>query len=193
MINQSKNRDDAPLAPGHSRVKLLLIFDLIGSDYINAKWVWLIHFRILMNCCCSYVGRHGNSHGYIATQAPTESTVADFWRMIWEHGVHVVVAVSNDTTEECAHYWPWRVNEVEEYGLVISGSWINEGFTVTMTSENPCSIGNCMVRTFHLLSTIEQEERTVKQFHYTGWPINGACLSVCVFIHTYIRLLEVTL
>ena len=41
MINQSKNRDGAPLPPGHSRVKLLLMFDLIGSDYINAKWVWL--------------------------------------------------------------------------------------------------------------------------------------------------------
>jgi len=37
MINQSKNRDGAPLPPGHSRVKLLLMFDLIGSDYINAK------------------------------------------------------------------------------------------------------------------------------------------------------------
>lgn len=41
MINQSKNRDDATLPPGHSRVKLLLMFDLIGSDYINAKWVLL--------------------------------------------------------------------------------------------------------------------------------------------------------
>ena len=41
MINQSKNRDGAPLPPGHSRVKLLLMFDLIGSDYINAKWAWL--------------------------------------------------------------------------------------------------------------------------------------------------------
>ena len=121
----------------------------------------------------SYVGRPGNSHGYIVAQAPTDSTVSDFWRMIWEHGVHVVVALSNDTPEECAHYWPWKIDEPEEYELVISGSWINEGFTVTMTTENPCNIGNCVIRTFHLSSTIEPEERTVKQFHYTGWPING--------------------
>ena len=40
MINQSKNRDGAPLPPGHSRVKLLLMYELIGSDYINAKWAW---------------------------------------------------------------------------------------------------------------------------------------------------------
>ena len=107
--------------------------------------------------------------------------------MIWEHGVHVVVALSNDTVEECAQYWPAEVGEGEEYGLVISGSWINEGFTVTMTSENPCSIGNCMVRTFYLSSAIEQEQRTVKQFHYTGWAIDGMCvcpyvLCVCVFV-----------
>ena len=137
----------------------------------------------------SYVGRPGNSHGYIASQAPTDSTVADFWRMIWEHGVHVVVALSNDTVEECAQYWPVVVGEVEEYGLVISGSWINEGFTVTMTSENPCSISNCMVRTFYLSSTIEKEQRTVKQFHYTGWPIDGVfvcvCLCTCVCVCVY--------
>jgi len=106
--------------------------------------------------------------------------------MIWEHGVHLIVAISDDTPEECARYWPWQLGEAEEYGLVISGSWINEGFTVAMMSENPCSIGNCMVRTFHLSSAIEQEERTIKQFHYTGWPINGTvsvCLcSVCVCV-----------
>ena len=104
--------------------------------------------------------------------------------MIWEHGVHVVVALSNDTPEECARYWTRETGEVEEYGLVISGSWINEGFTVTMTSENPCSIGNCMIRTFHLYSTIEQEERTVKQFHYTGWAMDGVCVCLCVCMCT---------
>ena len=162
MINQSKNRDGAPLPPGHSRVKLLLMFDLIGSDYINAKWVWLTILKPINILLFSYVGRPGNSHGYIASQAPTDSTVSDFWRMIWEHGVHVIVALSNNTAEECARYWPWELNKAEEYGLVLSGSWINEGFTVTMTSENPCNISNCVVRTFHLSSTIEQEQRTIK-------------------------------
>ena len=51
MINQSKNREGAPLPPGHSRVKLLLMFDLIGSDYINAKWVGLKMFNILLYKC----------------------------------------------------------------------------------------------------------------------------------------------
>ena len=50
MINQSKNRDGAPLPPGHSRVKLLLMFDLIGSDYINAKWVWLTILKPINIC-----------------------------------------------------------------------------------------------------------------------------------------------
>ena len=35
--NASKNRSNAPLPPSHSRVKLQLVFDEVGSDYINAK------------------------------------------------------------------------------------------------------------------------------------------------------------
>ena len=35
--NCSKNRRGAPLPPGHSRVKLQLVLEEVGSDYINAK------------------------------------------------------------------------------------------------------------------------------------------------------------
>ena len=35
--NGSKNRRDAPLPPAHSRVKLQLVMEEVGSDYINAK------------------------------------------------------------------------------------------------------------------------------------------------------------
>ena len=35
--NHSKNRKGAPLPPGHSRVKLQLVLEEVGSDYINAR------------------------------------------------------------------------------------------------------------------------------------------------------------
>lgn len=35
--NGAKNRPDSPLPPAHSRVKLQLVMEEVGSDYINAK------------------------------------------------------------------------------------------------------------------------------------------------------------
>ena len=37
--NMSKNRVSAPLSPGHSRVKLQLVLEEVGSDYINARYI----------------------------------------------------------------------------------------------------------------------------------------------------------
>ena len=39
--NAPKNRPGAPLPPSSSRVKLQLVFEEVGSDYINAKYVWV--------------------------------------------------------------------------------------------------------------------------------------------------------
>ncbi len=63
---------------------------------------------------------------YIATQGPLSSTVPDFWRMIWEHNVEIIVMVAN--TEEngaskCEQYWPAR-------GVVVYGDT-----TVTLVSQ----------------------------------------------------------
>lgn len=35
--NRPKNRRGSPLPPGHSRVKLQLVLEEVGSDYINAR------------------------------------------------------------------------------------------------------------------------------------------------------------
>ena len=37
LFNDPKNRLVAPLPPSHTRVKLQLVPDELGSDYINAK------------------------------------------------------------------------------------------------------------------------------------------------------------
>ena len=49
------------------------------SDFINANWI----------------DNYAREATYIATQCPIESTVGDFWRMVWEHNVHEVVALAN--------------------------------------------------------------------------------------------------
>nr|XP_033813555.1 tyrosine-protein phosphatase non-receptor type 12 isoform X2 [Geotrypetes seraphini] len=72
--NVKKNRYKDILPFDHSRVKLTLKIPH-ESDYINANFI---------------KGMHG-PRAYIATQGPLANTVIDFWRMIWEYNVVIIV------------------------------------------------------------------------------------------------------
>jgi protein tyrosine phosphatase len=62
-------------------VKLAEIEGVVGSDFISANW---ISGEI-----------PGSEKAYIATQGPLQHTVEDFWRMVLDHNVKVVVMLSN--------------------------------------------------------------------------------------------------
>jgi len=70
-----------------------------GSDYINAN----------------YVKGASGSNAYIASQGPLPHTVNDFWRMVVETEVQVIVMACNETEagkHKCERYW----SEPEEDG-----------------------------------------------------------------------------
>lgn len=51
------------------------------DDYINASFL---------------NGLSLHAYPLIATQAPLPSTMADFWHMIWQHYIELVVCLSSD-------------------------------------------------------------------------------------------------
>ena len=46
---------------------------------------------------------------FIASQAPLDSTIVDFWRMVWEQESYLVIMVANlmeKNRVQCSKYWP---------------------------------------------------------------------------------------
>ncbi|XP_044254041.1 tyrosine-protein phosphatase 10D-like isoform X2 [Tribolium madens] len=77
--NRRKNRYTNILPFDETRVKLNIDEDdEISSDYINA----------------SYIKGYSGKLEYIATQGPLESTTRDFWKMVLQENVSIIVMVS---------------------------------------------------------------------------------------------------
>ncbi|NXC21710.1 PTN22 phosphatase, partial [Corythaeola cristata] len=90
--NIKKNRYKDILPFDHSRVELSLITSDADSHYINANFI---------------KGVYG-PRAYIATQGPLPTTVIDFWRMIWEYEVLIVVMACMEFEmgkRKCERYW----------------------------------------------------------------------------------------
>uniref|UniRef100_A0A8C2Q278 protein-tyrosine-phosphatase n=1 Tax=Cyprinus carpio TaxID=7962 RepID=A0A8C2Q278_CYPCA len=73
--NAKKNRYRDILPYDQTRVCLAPTPSEYESDYINA----------------SFIKGAAKNRMYIATQGPLSSTVVDFWRMIWQHNVKVII------------------------------------------------------------------------------------------------------
>ena len=149
--NAGKNRYTNILPNDKTRVKLCAADNHTKSDYINATYVF---------------DSNPQKPIYIATQGPLENTVADFWQMVWEHNVAVIVMLTqlNDHgISKCAQYWPSE------------GASSHHEYKIQLISEHSwCE--QFVVRNFYVKNTRTKKTRSVTQFHYLLWPDLGVPL-----------------
>lgn len=70
----------------------------------------------------SFVGPSTSPKQFIVSQAPIPSTFGDFWRLVWEQRVGVVVVLAKE--EEVDPWWP-EEGEQHSYHLVVGGKWVD--------------------------------------------------------------------
>ncbi|KAK3566217.1 hypothetical protein QTP86_029348, partial [Hemibagrus guttatus] len=144
--NIKKNRYKDILPYDQTRVVLSPTTPEYNSDYINANFI---------------KGATG-SRTYIATQGPLSNTTVDFWRMIWQYDIRVIIMACKEIElgkKKCEVYWS-PLNDSSTCGP----------FIVSTVEESPTN-EEVIVRTLAVKHC--DETRTVSHFQYTAWPDHG--------------------
>lgn len=154
--NGSKNRFLDILPFDHSRVKLKPVDDDVFSDYINA----------------SYISGYNREKEYIAAQGPLPNTSSDFWKMVWQENVSVIVMLTlcqENGTNKCDNYWPLLEGNLLDYD------------DITVKTTNVISFDSYDCRSITL--QIDEVTHSVKHFHFLQWADFSANVPVEILIN----------
>ncbi|CAJ0579806.1 unnamed protein product, partial [Mesorhabditis spiculigera] len=144
--NPDKNRYKDTVCLDETRVKITPE-EANEGDYIHANWV-----------------KMDKRETWIATQAPTEATIVDFWRMCWEHEVVNIVQLCRlveDGKIKCAAYWPDEPGLFQNHGRFFVNNKKKEkqeGFTALTIELLPDGCSN---------------SRIVRLIQMHDWPDRG--------------------
>ncbi|KAL1740846.1 hypothetical protein HDZ31DRAFT_46644 [Schizophyllum fasciatum] len=131
-----------------------------GDDYVNA----------------SHVQPLGTTKRYIATQGPLPDTFADFWTLVWQQNVHVIVMLTREiegSMIKCGSYWtenaygPLRLKLVSSTG----GSGVESDNIVKPT---PQSGGFFTFQPPSPKGTRPRQVKRIFELRHTKYPRAGA-------------------
>uniref|UniRef100_A0A8C7I598 Receptor-type tyrosine-protein phosphatase n=1 Tax=Oncorhynchus kisutch TaxID=8019 RepID=A0A8C7I598_ONCKI len=117
-----------------------------NTDYVNA----------------SFIDGYRQKDSYMASQGPLQHTIEDFWRMIWEWrscSIVMLTELEERGQEKCAQYWP-------SDGVMVCGD-----ISIELKKEEESE--SYTVRDLLVTNNRENKARTVRQFHFHGWPEVG--------------------
>ncbi|XP_024255547.1 tyrosine-protein phosphatase non-receptor type 18 isoform X1 [Oncorhynchus tshawytscha] len=143
MENVKKNRYRDILPYDQTRVPLTLLTNENDLDYINA----------------SFIKGATKTKKYIATQGPLRHTLVDFWRMIWQYDVKVIIMACREIEmgkKKCECYWT-TFKETTHFGPFIVSNFQE-------SSPNEEVVFRALTVRYH------EETRKISQFQYTAWP-----------------------
>lgn len=150
--NCYKNRYPDIKAYDQTRVRLSMVDGIVGSDYVNAN----------------YVIGYKERKKFICAQGPMDNTVNDFWRMVWEQHLEMILMLTNleeYSKTKCAKYWPDAEAGEKKFG----------DFVVSHIHEKRYS--DYIIRDLKLRQAAaespnekeKEEERLIVQYHYLVW------------------------
>ncbi|XP_015176074.1 PREDICTED: tyrosine-protein phosphatase 69D [Polistes dominula] len=141
--NLYKNRYPDIKCYDQTRIRLTQIDGICGSDYINANFV------------LGYKERKK----FICAQGPMENTVCDYWRMIWEQHLELILMLTNleeYSKTKCAKYWPDK-GETKNFG------------DITVEHIHERAYSDYVVRELKMTRLGERDARTIVQYHFLVW------------------------
>ncbi|CAB3404952.1 unnamed protein product [Caenorhabditis bovis] len=172
-INVDKNRYRNIVPFDHSRVILTDRAGVPGGDYINASYVKFDKPNPPLTLI--------KTRSYIATQGCLESTIGDFWRMIWQENSRVIVMPTreNERREKCTRYWPELNDSATFADIVVTTTEeklirkeLPDEFKGHVKEPEPDEI-SFIIRTFNVKKNGAPAPRIVRQLQYVSWPDHG--------------------
>ncbi|XP_043845260.1 tyrosine-protein phosphatase non-receptor type 9 isoform X2 [Dromiciops gliroides] len=146
--NLEKNRyGDVPCLD-QTRVKLTKGSSTTQTDYINA----------------SFMDGYKQKNAYIGTQGPLENTYHDFWLMVWEQKVLVIVMTTRfeeGGRRKCGQYWPLEKDCRLRFDFL------------TVTNQGVENMNHYKKTTLEIHNIEERQKRQVIHFQFLSWPDYG--------------------
>ncbi|GMT26081.1 hypothetical protein PFISCL1PPCAC_17378 [Pristionchus fissidentatus] len=103
---------------------------------------------------------------FIAAQAPLPTTLDDFWQMVEEQGVRLIVMLCKlveMNKVKCERYWPDTIGASEIYGI----------YEITLEKEEGFDDDEYVLRTLSMRKEGSSQVKTIHQLHYKEWPDHG--------------------